>query len=365
MWYDSSHDEGHFRVAVGYNQTDIFMQDPYNKPIWGGTYGGPFTAFNISEFMDLWSYSDYSALYISPWNVTFSAPTGVWPGTPFQVQSTINYPQPPSGALSTYPASSCTASIALPSGLILAPGDNQTKTLGTGFMQAGNSQSITWILIANSSLTGTVGITTEGMISGSVIAFENYPAYNYSDITGVTANFTINLETHPYHDVAITEVSSYKTIVGQGYSQNLTVTATNLGDYSETLNVTLYVNANSIANITFINLPNATSTLITFTWNTTGFAYGNYTLSAYAWPVPGETNTANNNCTGGTVYVGIPGDINGDGTVNILDAIALSTAFGSAPSSANWNANADINGDGTVNILDAIILANNFAQSIP
>ena len=69
--------------------------------------------------------------------------------------------------------------------------------------------------------------------------------------------------------------------------------------------------------------------------------------------------------TGGNVVVSIPGDINGDSTVNILDAIALSNAFGSTPGNANWNANADINGDGTVNILDAIILSNNFGQSIP
>ena len=364
MWYDSSHVEGHFRVAIGYNQTDIFMQDPYNKPLWGGAYGGPVTALNISEFMDLWSYSDYWALYVSPWNVTFSTPTGVWPGTPFQVQSTINYPQPPLDALSTYPASSCNASITLPSGLILAPGDKQTKTLGTGVMQAGNSQSVTWTLIANSSVTGTVSITAEGMISGSVMAFENYPAYNYSDMIGATANFTINLEIHPYHDVAITDVSSYKTIVGQGYSQNMTVTATNLGDYPETFNVTLYANTTSIENITVTNLPNGTFTVIVFVWNTTGFTCGNYALSAYAWPVPNETNTANNKFTGGTVCVGIPGDLNGDGTVDKYDAIILSAAFNSQLGSPNWNVNADINGDGIVDIYDAIILAAHFGQSI-
>ena len=235
MWFTSSHVNGHFRVAIGYNQTNIFMQDPWNKALWGSNYGGPVTAFNISKFMDLWSYDDYWALYVSPWNVTFSAPTGVSPGTPFQVQSTITYPQPLPGAVSTYPASSCNASITLPSGLILAPGEDQTKTLGTGFMEAGNSQTVTWTLIANSSVTGTVSITAEAMISGSVTAFGNYQAYDYSDRIGAAANFTISLTTSPYHDVAVTEVSSYKAIIGQGYSQNLTVTATNLGNWPERL----------------------------------------------------------------------------------------------------------------------------------
>ncbi len=45
------------------------------------------------------------------------------------------------------------------------------------------------------------------------------------------------------------------------------------------------------------------SATITFAWNTTGFAYGSYVLSAYALPVTDETNTANNNCTGGWVTI--------------------------------------------------------------
>ncbi|MGA3191839.1 MAG: PKD domain-containing protein [Candidatus Bathyarchaeia archaeon] len=57
------------------------------------------------------------------------------------------------------------------------------------------------------------------------------------------------------------------------------------------------------------------------------------------------------------------GDLNGDGVVNILDAITFSNAFGATPSSSNWNPKADLNGDGVVNILDAIILANHFGQS--
>jgi hypothetical protein len=69
--------------------------------------------------------------------------------------------------------------------------------------------------------------------------------------------------------------------------------------------------------------------------------------------------------TGGSVVVTIPGDINGDGTVNILDAIQMSNAFLATPSSSNWNPNADINGDNVVNILDAIILSNHFLQHYP
>jgi len=58
-------------------------------------------------------------------------------------------------------------------------------------------------------------------------------------------------------------------------------------------------------------------------------------------------------------------DINGDGVVNILDAIILGNTFLSTPTSPNWKAKADVNGDGVVNILDAIVLGNHFLEHYP
>ena len=58
----------------------------------------------------------------------------------------------------------------------------------------------------------------------------------------------------------------------------------------------------------------------------------------------------------------IPGDVNGDGVVDIYDAIAAANAFGSTPSSPNWNPAADLNGDGQVDIFDIIIIGMNFGQ---
>jgi hypothetical protein len=362
MWYSSAHVDGHYRVATGYNETDVFLNDPWNKPLWGGTYGGPNIAFNNSEFLDLWSYSDNWALYVSPWTVDFSAPVSVEVGTPFQVESTVTYPQPLPNALSAYPASSCNASITLPPNLSLAQGENQQKTVGTGDLQAGDSSSLSWTLVANSSVAGTVSITVDGMISGSVGANSNYPAYDYSDRIGATVNFTVNIAVG--HNIAVTSILSSKTIVGQGYSLNISVTVANQGIYAENFNVTTYANTTGIQTDN-ITLTSATSTTITIVLNTTGLAYGNYTLSAYAWPVSGETNTADNNMTGGTINVSIPGDINGDGTVDIFDAIKLAVAFNATPSKPNWNPNADINGDGTVDFYDATILSGYFNQHYP
>jgi parallel beta-helix repeat protein len=166
------------------------------------------------------------------------------------------------------------------------------------------------------------------------------------------------------HDLVVTDVVGSKTVVGQGYSLNITVTAIDLGNVPETFNTTVYANTTPIASQN-ATLSKENSVQVTFTWNTTAFAYGNYTISAYAWPVQNETNTGNNNMTCGTVYVGIPGDINGDGTVDIADAIILSGAFLTQRGESGWNPNSDINGDGTVDIADAIIFSGNFFATIP
>jgi hypothetical protein len=165
------------------------------------------------------------------------------------------------------------------------------------------------------------------------------------------------------HDIAATDIAPSKTVVGQGFTLLVNVTVMNKGDFAENFNVTSYTNATSIGTQTVFDLSNGTSRAITFNWNTTGLAYGNYTVSGHVWPVQGETDLANNNCTSECVVVTVPGDIKGDFTVDIYDALLLSGAYNSKPSSSNWNANADINGDNVVDIYDALILAGNYGKT--
>ena len=164
------------------------------------------------------------------------------------------------------------------------------------------------------------------------------------------------------HDVGITSVTTSKNIVGQGYTASINVMIFNYGNFTETFNVTVYANTTVINTLINITMASDNSTTLTFTWNTTGFALGNYTISAYAWPVSGETDTADNTFVNGALKGAIVGDINDGGHVNILDAILLGNAFDSAPGDPTWSPNADINGDGYVNILDAIMLGNHFDE---
>jgi len=166
------------------------------------------------------------------------------------------------------------------------------------------------------------------------------------------------------HDIAVTNINPLKTIIGQSYTMHINVTIENQGDLTETFNMTLYANITAI-NQTEITLSSGTSTTITLIWNTTGFAKGNYTISAYAWPVPGEVDTADNTFTNGWIKVVIVGDVNGDGVVDIYDLILVASAFGSNISSQTYNPNADINDDHLIDIYDLIIVASHFGETDP
>jgi parallel beta-helix repeat protein len=164
------------------------------------------------------------------------------------------------------------------------------------------------------------------------------------------------------YDIGITNVTTSKIVVGQGYNLTIIIKILNYGINTETFNLTVYANETAIQTIRTIVLTSRNSTTITFPWNTTGFAKGKYTISAYAWPIDNESDLSDNTFTDGSVLVVTPGDIDGNGFVNYLDGILLGAAFSSTPGDTNWNANADINSDDYVNYLDGIILGANFSE---
>jgi len=151
---------------------------------------------------------------------------------------------------------------------------------------------------------------------------------NTADNMYVGDTVHITQRVSPAHDVAITRYEQSKDVVGVGYSCSITATVQNQGDYTETFNVTVYANTTIIGSEN-VTLPAGNSTTMAFTWNTSGFAYGNYTVSAYAWPVQGETDTDDNTFTDDTITISHLGDITGDGKCDIQDLARVSAAFGS------------------------------------
>ncbi len=193
----------------------------------------------------------------------------------------------------------------------------------------------------------------------------SYSVYvNVSDSVGVQAISDIANVTVGFHDVAVTNVTSSKTIVGQGYNLSITVTATDFGDYTENFNLTFYADTTVIA-AQIITLAGENSATVTYTWNTAGFAYGNYTLSGYAEPVLGDTNTTNNTFNDGWVVVTIPGDVDGNGVVSILDVVKITAIYASKEGTPGFNPNSDINDDGEITILDIVICTSHYGEKYP
>jgi hypothetical protein len=108
------------------------------------------------------------------------------------------------------------------------------------------------------------------------------------------------LESPP--DIAVTYLTCSDNFLVQGDSATIDVTTQNQGVYSEIFNLTIYANTTIIKTET-ISLENGTSSTTTFFWNTTSFHKGEYTISAYAWPLQFETDTSDNTYTDGTVII--------------------------------------------------------------
>jgi len=179
------------------------------------------------------------------------------------------------------------------------------------------------------------------------------------------------------HDVAIKAVIPSKTVVGQGYSLFINITTKNYGSFTETFNVTAYCNNTTITqpngkNYITITLTSGNSTIVIYTWNTSGFAKGNYTIWAYAWPVLGETHTADNTLVNGWIIVSMVGDVTGpdgwpDGKCDMIyDIRSVAKLFGVAPPDPRYNPNYDVNGDGKIDMINDIrTVAKQFGKTDP
>jgi len=115
------------------------------------------------------------------------------------------------------------------------------------------------------------------------------------------------------------------------YSEQFALSSTQCYMYLEGRTWSPYAGMDYFDNFRFLNhkpvgtkevtLPSGNSANIPFLWNTTGYAPGNYTISAYAWPVPGETDTIDN------LYI--------DGVVQVVSHLkATSVSFSLSPNPA-------------------------------
>jgi hypothetical protein len=175
----------HYRVAVGYSSTRITFQDSY----YGENLTLTYDAFDVN-----WDYSSHWALFVSPWEVTVHTPSDVSLGDVFTVIATITYPSPPPFPSNQYPASLPNATVTLPDGLSLGPGETAKKTIGSGELAAGESINVTWAVRAESLGSHTILIEAEGKVAGFVPPLPSYPeSYAYEDRIGGVSEAVVEI----------------------------------------------------------------------------------------------------------------------------------------------------------------------------
>ena len=175
-----------------------------------------------------------------------------------------------------------------------------------------------------------------------------------------------SFNTPAYHDVAITDVTPDKNEIYQEQTLSINVTVKNKGTYNESFTVYCYANTTLIGSQSVTNLTGGTETMLTFTWDTSGYTRGNYVLNATTSMITGDYDPDNNTNTYSVVRLKLLGDIDDNGIVNVTDLAELGNAYGSTggpPPSANWNPNADLNGDNVVNELDLSALSRNYGKT--
>jgi hypothetical protein len=320
----------------------------FSKPVVGTLFN---VTIKVDNMDDLASWQvimgfDDSIINITRWYEPTWDPTYVFYG-----KTTLPVPPPPDVTY-TYVPNEAAAGVG--SALLPAP------SRGSGFTGNGTLCILTFNITAVPLL---VKVSSLNIISNQTVStFWIKADENTTRPFDVYVDGYCNLGAS--HNIAITKITPFKTVLAQGNSVNMTVRVENQGGFTETFNVTVYANTTSIASQN-VTLTSASSTTITFTWNTTGFAKGNYTIWAYASPVPDETDTADNTCNDVRVRVTIPGDVTGEGTCNMLDITIIIGKFMTSPPDPRYNPNADLNGDGTINMVDIQIAINNFMKTDP
>jgi hypothetical protein len=168
-----------------------------------------------------------------------------------------------------------------------------------------------------------------------------------------------------FTNVAVQGATPVKTVVGQGYNATIAIQVENQGWETRTTNVEVTLDTTTILTLNGLVMTGKNRTILTYTWQTSGYSKGNYTVSATATTVSGETDITDNHCTW-MIHVGVPGDVSSstqgayDGTVNMRDIQYMIMLFNAKPGSTKWNPNADVNNDLVVNMRDINIAIMNF-----
>jgi hypothetical protein len=165
-------------------------------------------------------------------------------------------------------------------------------------------------------------------------------------------------------NVRVTEVTPIKTVVGEKFTTNINVTIENSFISPVSGNVTVYCNDTSIGTQS-IYVANESSTTEIFVWNTTGFALGDYNISAKINIEFNETARTTSVFEDGVITITIPGDVDGNFEVDIFDVTAICICYDTKQGQPGYHPQYDVDGNGEIDIFDITIACINYAQKYP
>jgi hypothetical protein len=122
----------------------------------------------------------------------------------------------------------------------------------------------------------------------------------------ITTTFEIITVQVITHHVIITAVKPSSTSATSGQTVDITITAKNVGNATESFNVTAYYDKTPIGKRLVADLEPQAEASVVIPWNTSGVLPGTYVISGVADTVPGETNTSGKTYVDGTVTILAP-----------------------------------------------------------
>jgi hypothetical protein len=176
------------------------------------------------------------------------------------------------------------------------------------------------------------------------------------------------------HDLAVINVTTSKQgclpvpTIGRNYTLQINVTVENQGGYVESFfDVWTELSLGmpppiTVGPATVASLGIGETVTLTFNWDTTGVAFGNYTVTGVVETVAGETDTEDNTCINGVVMVTFPGDVDGSRRVEMIDMWRIQQHYGGVPGNSKWDPNCDVDGSGRIEMLDMWITQKHFGD---
>jgi hypothetical protein len=185
---------GHFRVAMGYDDTlqTMWFADPWGRELKREQDADGFQPFSYHDVETCWTYTGYgtatphwAAIYV-PWHIAL---TTTRTKQSFTINAVTTYPCPAPFSTTQFPAANAGVTLTVPAGWTVK--GSPTVTIGT--VNAGATRTTNWS-VTPGAFPARLRVDGQGIISGSLPATGPYdgtagngqifPGYQYQDLIG-------------------------------------------------------------------------------------------------------------------------------------------------------------------------------------